>query len=94
VFGESRIIAGSRSGTSSVKGPAVFLLDGIRAVDGELDPTAFDAGDILERNKMVVVLMAGIVFAARQLDAIALNAIDGADVTAIGADDFGIFLDV
>jgi hypothetical protein len=77
-----------------VKGLSVTLLDGIGAIHRELDTPAFYAGHIVERNEMVMVLVARIVLAACELDAVAFNAIDSADMTAICADNLGMFLDV
>ena len=72
----------------------LFEGDGDIAVRRKPDLVAFDIGDEAERDEVVVALMRALA-AVRlgQLDAVALDVIDSADMHAVGSDDFHMFLD-
>ena len=63
--------------------------------------TILDIGDQAERDEVVVPFMGAMPFVDQrarillgQLDAAALDVVDRADMDAVGADDFGMFLDL
>ncbi len=70
-------------------------------VGGEPHLAVLDRGDEAQRDVMMMPFMAALTLddlRARvllgQLDAVALDMVDGTDMDAVGADDFGMFLDL
>ena len=71
-----------------------FVHDGDIGIGAKAHLVAFDFGDEIARDVVVMVVM--VAFAAiffGQLDAAALDTIHGADMDAIRADHFHMFLD-
>jgi len=80
-----------------------FLFEGHRdvGVGGQADLVALDTRDQAGRDEVVVPGMralplgdVGTRILLGQLDAVALDLVDGADMDAVGADDFHMFLDL
>ena len=70
-----------------------FEGDGDVGVGGEADLAAFDAGDEGVGDIMMMALVAALpAIGLGELDPVALDAVNGADMDAIGADHFGMFL--
>src|SRR5688572_13564545 len=60
----------------------------------KLDDVAFDRADQFAVDIMMMALVTGRAVLLRQLDAVALDLVDGADGRAVLADDFHVFPDV
>jgi hypothetical protein len=74
-----------------VKRGSIAFLDRISGVDRELHATILDGGDLDEVDEVMVILMAGVVLAAGELDPAAFHLVDSPDMASIGAKDFGMF---
>src|SRR3954454_16164087 len=76
---------------------AFFLLEQVSrdiGIGTEPDLIAFDRGDETARDIMVMLFMADAAVGADQLDAIAFNPVDGAEMHAVRTDHFHMFPNV
>jgi hypothetical protein len=76
--------------------PAFLFLEGNRnfSIGGKAHSIAFDIGDQFEGDEVVMPLVTALpAVLLGQLDAVAFDVINCADMNAVGSDDFGMFLD-
>src|SRR6185437_9422170 len=64
------------------------------AASAQADLVALDVGDETARDEMVMFLVPDAAVGADQLDPVLLDAVDGADVNAVGADHFHMLADI
>jgi hypothetical protein len=82
---------------SSVNGRTILVfLEHHRdiAIGAEADAIVVDAFDEFEGDEVMMAFVAGAAVLLGQLDAVALDAIDRADMKAVGADNLGMFSDL
>src|SRR5690242_18454362 len=77
--------------------PRLFLLEQVGndvAPGGQPDLVAFDFGNQAARDEMMMLLMTHAAVGADQLDAVLFDAVDRADMHAVGADHFHMLADI